>query len=164
MNEALLGQSPGTNIRSRSPILPVNALLLYCLAWAVPGKFFADACTVYEFSGAGFAANAFTIAHMVPVFHGTNGTFFIDNTHNHYKCSEDGGWHDLFAWEDELVPWTAEKEAEEPDAPCVRHDIASVNKVVFEELKLTWDELDFIGIEKVPSSNPCACWAMEGRD
>ena len=49
----------------------------------------------------------------------------------------------------QLVPWTQEKEDQEPDAPCVRLDIAAVNKVVFEDLKLSWDELDFIGIKKV---------------
>lgn len=59
-------------------------------------------CTIYEFNGSGFAANAFTIAHMVPVFHNTNGTFFLDNTNNHYKCSEEGGWHDFFGWEDQV--------------------------------------------------------------
>ena len=119
--------------------------ILSCL-WAITTAF---CCTIYEFNGSGFAANAFAIAHMVPIFHNTNGTFFLDNTNNYYKCSEDGGWHDFFAWEDQLVPWTAEKEAKEPDAPCVRHDISTVNKVVFEDLKLTWDELDFIGIKKV---------------
>lgn len=61
-------------------------------------------CTVYEFNGSGFAANAFAIAHMVPIFHNTNGTFFLDNTNNHYKCSEEGGWHDFFAWEDQVCP------------------------------------------------------------
>lgn len=49
----------------------------------------------------------------------------------------------------QLVPWTQEKEDQEPDAPCVRLDIAAVNKVVFEDLRLSWDELDFIGIKKV---------------
>ena len=49
----------------------------------------------------------------------------------------------------QLVPWTQEKENAEPDAPCARFDIAGVNKVVFEDLKLSWDELDFIGIKKV---------------
>lgn len=120
-----------------------------CLCFVFQVQHFARTCTIFEFSGAGFAANAFAIAHMVPIFHNTNGTFFIDNKNNYYKCSEDGGWHDFFAWEDQLVPWTPEKEAEQPDAPCVRHDISSVNKVVFEDLKLTWDELDFIGIKKV---------------
>ena len=108
----------------------------------------ADACTIFVFSGAGFAANAFAIAHMVPIFHKMNGTLFIDNKDNYYKCSEEGGWHDFFAWEEELVPWTAEAEAEEPDAPCIRHDIGSINKVVFEDLHVTWDELDYIGIKK----------------
>ena len=59
-------------------------------------------CTVYEFNGSGFAANAFAIAHMVPIFHNTNGTFFLDNTKNHYKCSAEGGWHDFFGWEDQV--------------------------------------------------------------
>ena len=59
-------------------------------------------CTVYEFNGSGFAANAFALVHMVPVFHNTNGTFFLDNTWNHYKCSEEGGWHDFFSWEDQV--------------------------------------------------------------
>ena len=61
-------------------------------------------CTIYEFNGSGFAANAFAIAHMVPIFHSTNGTFFLDNTKNHYKCSEEGGWHDFFGWEDQVRP------------------------------------------------------------
>lgn len=112
-------------------------------------------CTVYEFNGSGFAANAFAIAHMVPIFHNTNGTFFLDNKSNHYKCSEDGGWHDFFAWDDQLVPWTQEKEDAQPDAPCIRHDISTVNKVVFEDLKLSWDELDFIGVKKVRHSRGC---------
>ena len=59
-------------------------------------------CTIYEFNGSGFAANAFAIAHMVPIFHNTNGTFFLDNTKNHYKCSAEGGWHDFFGWEDQV--------------------------------------------------------------
>ena len=50
----------------------------------------------------------------------------------------------------QLVPWTQGKEDQEPDAPCVRLDIEAVNRVVFEDLKLSWDELDFIGIKKVP--------------
>ncbi len=49
----------------------------------------------------------------------------------------------------QLIPWTQAKEDQEPDAPCVRLDIEAVNRVVFEELKLSWDELDFIGIKKV---------------
>ena len=61
-------------------------------------------CTIYEFNGSGFAANAFAIAHMVPIFHSTNGTFFLDNTKNHYKCSAEGGWHDFFGWEDQVRP------------------------------------------------------------
>lgn len=61
-------------------------------------------CTIYEFNGSGFAANAFAIAHMVPIFHNTNGTFFLDNTRNHYKCSAEGGWHDFFGWEDQVRP------------------------------------------------------------
>ena len=59
-------------------------------------------CTIYEFNGSGFAANAFALAHLVPIFHNTNGTFFLDNTWNHYKCSDEGGWHDFFAWEDQV--------------------------------------------------------------
>ncbi len=59
-------------------------------------------CTIYEFNGSGFAANAFAIAHMVPIFHNTNGTFFLDNTRNHYKCSAEGGWHDFFGWDDQV--------------------------------------------------------------
>ncbi|CAL8469442.1 g8983 [Coccomyxa elongata] len=98
---------------------------------------------------------------MVPIFHNTNGTFFLDNTKNHYKCSEDGGWHDFFAWEDQLVPWTQEKEDAEPDAPCIRHDISTVNKVVFEDLKLSWDELDFIGVKKAWKYQP---WVQEAID
>lgn len=62
-------------------------------------------CTIYEFNGSGFAANAFAIAHMVPIFHNTNGTFFLDNTKNHYKCSAEGGWHDFFGWEDQVRSW-----------------------------------------------------------
>lgn len=49
----------------------------------------------------------------------------------------------------QLVPWTQEKENQEPDAPCTRLNIEGVNKVVFQDLKLSWDELDFIGIKKV---------------
>ena len=63
---------------------------------------FIQCCTIYEFNGAGFAANAFAVAHMVPIFHNTNGTFFLDNTWNYYKCSEEGGWHDFFSWEDQV--------------------------------------------------------------
>ena len=33
----------------------------------------------------------------------------------------------------------------------MRLDIEAVNRVVFEDLKLSWDELDFIGIKKVSS-------------
>ncbi len=51
----------------------------------------------------------------------------------------------------QLTPWTQAKEDQEPDAPCVRLDIEAVNRVVFEDLKLSWDELDFIGIKKVSS-------------
>ena len=47
------------------------------------------------------------------------------------------------------MPWTQEKEDEEPDAPCRRLNIEGVNKVVFEDLRLSWDELDFIGVKKV---------------
>ena len=31
----------------------------------------------------------------------------------------------------------------------MRLDIGGVNKVVYEDLKIDWDELDFIGVKKV---------------
>ena len=49
----------------------------------------------------------------------------------------------------QLVPWEQDREDEEPDAPCRRIDIEGANKVVFEDLRLSWDELDFIGVKKV---------------
>ena len=57
----------------------------------------------------------------------------------------------------QLVPWTQGKEDQEPDAPCVRLDIEAVNRVVFEDLKLSWDELDFIGIKKVSFHATLSC-------
>ena len=70
------------------------------------------------------------------------------------KCSDFLDASSSFANCLQLVPWTQAKEDQEPDAPCVRLDIEAVNRVVFEELKLSWDELDFIGIKKVSSLVP----------
>ncbi|KAK9827988.1 hypothetical protein WJX81_005593 [Elliptochloris bilobata] len=63
---------------------------------------------------------AASLWHLVPAsaLFADNGTFFVNNYHFGYKCTEEGGLHEWF--NNTLVTWTPAAEAREPDAPCRR--------------------------------------------
>jgi hypothetical protein len=74
----------------------------------------ARACTVVELQNDGFATNALYLMHAIPIFHGQNGTLYLDNTDLPYACSPDGGFHDFFKYEEYLVPWCDEASMNPP--------------------------------------------------
>lgn len=117
------------------------------------------ACVVIELDGTGFANNANTLLHAVPMFLGQNGTTFLDNTNFNYKCSEDGGWHDFFSGEEELVPWSETKERATGEI-CTRYTLQKIDELMYNTVQTKPDLLDFIGVKRVsPSiqaSNQCA--------
>ena len=143
-----------------------NVLLLGCLApaWA---------CTIFEFADSGFAANAIHLMHAVPIFDGNNGTFFLDNSQvsiciksapasHHasstvdkamllqfaYKCSEGGGWHDFFAYQDHLVPWSPAKERAGGEQ-CNRLSFRGVDDVLHVNLHAGWEPYNSAGVSQV---------------
>lgn len=120
------------------------------LSWAALSVIsrIAQSCTIFEFADSGFAANAIHLMHAVPIFDGNNGTFFLDNSKFAYKCEEGGGWHDFFAYQDHLVPWTAAKERAGGET-CVRHDFRGVDNVLHVNLKAGWEPYNAAGVSQV---------------
>ena len=107
-------------------------------------------CTIFEFADSGFAANAIHLMHAVPIFDGNNGTFFLDNTQFAYKCEEGGGWHDFFAYQDHLVPWSAAKERAGGEE-CIRHSFRGVDDVLHVNLKAGWEPYNAAGVSQASS-------------
>ena len=118
----------------------------------------AQSCTIFEFADSGFAANAIHLMHAVPIFDGNNGTFFLDNSKFAYKCEEGGGWHDFFAYQDHLVPWTAAKERAGGET-CMRHDFRGVDNVLHVNLKAGWEPYNAAGVSQV---QPIAVCVQQG--
>ena len=146
-----------------------SVLLFGCLApaWA---------CTIFEFADSGFAANAIHLMHAVPIFDGNNGTFFLDNTQVSvcvstesapapqqansrtlymamllqfaYKCSEGGGWHDFFAYQNHLVPWSPAKERAGGEQ-CNRLNFRGVDDVLHVNLHAGWEPYNSAGVSQV---------------
>ena len=106
------------------------------------------ACTVIELDSSGFANNAYSLMHAIPMFLGRNGTTFLDNTNFQYKCSEDGGWHDFFSGEEDLVPWSATKEAATGET-CARYTLQKIDELMYNTVQTKPDLLDFIGVKRV---------------
>ncbi|EIE21427.1 hypothetical protein COCSUDRAFT_56647 [Coccomyxa subellipsoidea C-169] len=89
--------------------------------------------------------------HAVPIFDGNNGTFFLDNTQFAYKCEEGGGWHDFFAYQDHLVPWSAAKERAGGEE-CIRHSFRGVDDVLHMNLKAGWEPYNAAGVSQASSA------------
>jgi hypothetical protein len=70
-------------------LLSLASLLLVC-GGAV------HACEILQLSDAGLAANVNSLWFSLPSYHGLNGSIFVDNAKFAYKCTEYGGWHDIF--------------------------------------------------------------------
>ena len=134
-----------TQYKSQNNVLLIAAVgLLHLCATVRP-------CTIFEFADSGFAANAIHLMHAVPIFDGNNGTFFLDNTQFAYKCEEGGGWHDFFAYQDHLVPWSAAKERAGGE-DCVRHSFRGVDDVLHVNLKAGWEPYNAAGVSQVSST------------
>lgn len=72
-----------------------DVILYSCLL--VYGLGPSSACTVYELTGAGFAANAVHVLHAYTLFAQNNGTLFLDSSAFEYKCAQEGGWQEFFS-------------------------------------------------------------------
>jgi hypothetical protein len=58
------------------------------------------------------------------------------------------GWHDFFAYQDHLVPWSAAKERAGGEA-CVRHDFRGVDDVLHVNLQAGWEPYNAAGASQV---------------
>jgi hypothetical protein len=103
---------------------------------------------IIELDASGFANNAYSLLHAIPMFLGRNGTLFIDNTNFNYKCSEAGGWHDFFSGEEELVPWSETKELATGEV-CARYNLQKIDELMYNTVQTEPDLLDFVGVKKV---------------
>ena len=84
------------------------------------------ACTVFELTGAGFAANAVHVLHAYTLFAHNNGTLFLDSSAFEYKCAQDGGWQDFFSYDTTkgiLRSYNVEPEQQELCARYTSHDV-----------------------------------------
>ncbi|CAL8469658.1 g9199 [Coccomyxa elongata] len=100
--------------------------------------------------------------HAVPIFDGNNGTFFLDNTQFAYKCEEGGGWHDFFAYQDHLVPWSAAKERAGGEE-CVRHNFRGVDDVLHVNLKAGWEPYNAAGVSQAWVFQPWVQSVIDGQ-
>ena len=98
--------------------------------------------------GSGFTNNAYSLLHAVPMFLRQNGTIFLDSSNFQYKCSDDGGWHDFFSGEEDVVPWSSPKEAAAGHA-CARYTLQRIDELMYNTVQAKPDLLDFIGIKQV---------------
>ena len=118
-----------------------------------------QACTVVELDSSGFAENAYSLLHALPMFFNRNGTFYLDNSEFRYKCSEHGGWHDFFSGEENIVPWSQQKETMQ-GKECARYARHEVDELLHTVLQTKPDLLDFVGMKKVSfyifPAPPCA--------
>ncbi|BDA44819.1 hypothetical protein COCOBI_06-2970 [Coccomyxa sp. Obi] len=94
------------------------------------------------------------------MFLGRNGTTFLDNTNFNYKCSEEGGWHDFFSGEEELVPWSETKERATGET-CARYNLQKIDELMYNTVQTKPDLLDFIGVKKAWKYRP---WVQEFID
>ena len=111
----------------------------------------AQACTILELDGSGFANNAYSLLHALPMFYKRNGTFWLDNSKLNYRCSADGGWHDFFSGEENIVPWSRPKELVY-GKDCARYTIQQIDELLYNVVQTKPDLLDFIGINMVSPS------------
>jgi hypothetical protein len=102
-------------------VLPIVLLKVSC------------ACTVWQVRGHGFAANLHNFYSIFPIFHGRNGTFYIDNRSNYYSCTasrgSENGWFDFFDPTDtKVLPWTAEEDVLKNNSCRIIsfHDVRSI--------------------------------------
>jgi len=65
-----------------------------------------------------------------------------------YKCSEGGGWHDFFAYQDHLVPWSPAKERAGGDE-CTRLNFRGVDDVLHVNLHAGWEAYNSAGVSQV---------------
>ena len=107
-----------------------------------------QSCTIVELDSSGFAENAYSLLHALPMFFQRNGTFFLDNSKFTFKCSNHGGWHDFFSGEENIVPWSRQKETMHGEK-CARYTRHEVDQLLHTVVQTKPDLLDFIGIKKV---------------
>ena len=110
-----------------------------------------QSCTIVELDSSGFAENAHSLLHALPMFFRRNGTFFLDNSRFTSKCSEHGGWHEFFSGEENIVPWSRQKETVHGE-DCARYTRHEVDQLLHTVVQTKPDLLDFIGIKKVSPS------------
>ena len=110
-----------------------------------------QSCTIVELDSSGFAENAHSLLHALPMFFRRNGTFFLDNSRFSFKCSEHGGWHEFFSGEENIVPWSRQKETMHGE-DCARYTRHEVDQLLHTVVQTKPDLLDFIGIKKVSLS------------
>ena len=65
-----------------------------------------------------------------------------------YRCSEGGGWHDFFAYQDHLVPWSPAKERAGGE-PCIRLNFRGVDDVLHVNLHAGWEAYNAAGVSQV---------------
>ena len=65
-----------------------------------------------------------------------------------YKCSEGGGWHDFFAYQDHLVPWSPAKERAGGEQ-CNRLNFRGVDDVLHVNLRAGWEPYNSAGVSQV---------------
>lgn len=66
-----------------------------------------------------------------------------------YKCSDGGGWHDFFAYQDHLVPWSPAKERAGGEE-CIRLNFRGVDDVLHLNLHAGWEPYNAAGVSQVP--------------
>jgi hypothetical protein len=109
-----------------------------------------QACTVWEMGISGLASAANNLFLALPVFYGTNGTFFIDNRQFSYSCSEtDGwqnGWHDFFVTDD-VLNWKPEHERDFGTV-CRKVDVGIIHPLL-QGVQLSYNDLQTVSALKV---------------
>ncbi len=65
-----------------------------------------------------------------------------------YRCSEGGGWHDFFAYQDHLVPWSPAKEKAGGEQ-CIRLNFRGVDDVLHVNLHAGWEAYNAAGVSQV---------------
>ena len=131
-----------------------------------------QSCTIVELDSSGFAENAHSLLHALPMFFRRNGTFFLDNSRFSFKCSEHGGWHEFFSGEENIVPWSRQKETMHGE-DCARYTRHEVDQLLHTVVQTKPDLLGFHWHQEgeplysIPCTNSCICalgslsWSMQ---
>lgn len=106
----------------------------------------ADACTVLQLTGAGFAANAVHMLHAYTLFSQNNGTMYINSTMFEYKCSNEGGWHDFFSF-DGTNGTMANIDKMPPGESCAEYEFQEVD-LMLHKMQYDWFSIDEAAAKK----------------